>query len=482
MLTGKIISHPDRIPGLANPSRDNLLVLIQIERFQSKFIEEIRLETESHHVIFIGEVRSFYKTEHGVQLNQDFANATKQFLEIKIKKSQDLEIEIRRSAMPGVPIYVSLEDGIFAISWRFEEAVENIKIPRANVEVARLYVEHGPPLTRETVISNVFMLWPGEHLTVKNGALHFSEYDPGGIVTPSTLHYDAPVTDALKEIIGSNIQDVLDRSIIPMIELSGGFDSGCVAICAASVRENLSSYGLVHPGVVGEQQRSRRNEFVKLLALNDHEFPSDRHMQLASLEIPEAQLTPFDDNQRIPCSYGVDTHPAGLADLLLTGVGGDELCMEHTYRRWPWEVNGHGSRSALTTAAGRADMFLRRGIWPVNPLCAPNVIDFCRALPTTVRKNRQLNMLMLARAGLSDGYLFPRFAEGYGHAMQREAALFDFDSALRDSMVSDLGLIDLSALLSQAHEASEGGYSYKLIVKLFLLLKLEKVYSRYLTN
>ena len=73
-------------------------------------------------------------------------------IEIKIKKSQDLEIEIRRSAMPGVPIYVSLEDGIFAISWRFEEAVaRGLWHPRRNDIDARPEgdAKSGRPSSRE---------------------------------------------------------------------------------------------------------------------------------------------------------------------------------------------------------------------------------------------------------------------------------------------------------------------------------------------
>ncbi len=72
------------------------------------------------------------------------------------------------------------------------------------------------------------------------------------------------------------------------------------------------------------------------------------------------------------------------------------------------------------------------------------------------------------------------FDSGYGHSMQREAAYFDFDAALDGSIVADLGFMDISQLLDQAHAASNGGFSYKLIGALFWLLKLERIYQRYL--
>ena len=126
-------------------------------------------------------------------------------------------------------------------------------------------------------------------------------------------------------------------------------------------------------------------------------------------------------------------------------------------------------------------MFMRRGIWPISPLASQSVVDFCRALPKRLREKRLLNLLTLARAGLSDGFLFPRYSEHYGASMQHEAALFDFDSALRESIVADYGIADISDLLARARDASYGGFSYKLIGELYNLLKLETVLRRYIT-
>ena len=122
---------------------------------------------------------------------------------------------------------------------------------------------------------------------------------------------------------------------------------------------------------------------------------------------------------------------------------------------------------------------MRRGIWTRNPLIAQPVVDFCRALPRQLRAGRLLNVLTLARSGLSDGFLFPRYSEHYGNAMQREAALYDYDQALEECIVADYGISDISGLLRRAREASYGGFSYKLIFELFTLLKLEKVLRRY---
>ena len=90
-----------------------------------------------------------------------------------------------------------------------------------------------------------------------------------------------------------------------------------------------------------------------------------------------------------------------------------------------------------------------------------------------------IHILALARAGLSDGFLFPRYAENFGALFQREASLYDFDAALADCVVADYRIADISGLLERAREAARTGFSHELIIKLYLLLKLDKVLRTY---
>lgn len=454
--------------------------IVRFEPFDSPFIQTASIEKPSDTTLFVSEVGGFQNSGGGPVWTGGFGSSSRQAVEVTVVQVPAAMIRIRRTSVPGVPLYVSFNNGSLVISWRYEEAVRNIARPEADAEAARIYVEHGPALTRETVIRGVSMLWPGESVEVVGDTIRFIPDCANEVVVPATLSNGARVTDALRELIAENLRPFVEIAQHPLVELSGGFDSGCVGVAASGLRDDILSYGLIHGGVVGRQQRARRREIIDILGFDDHEYLADNNLELASLEIEEAQVTSFDDNQRIPCAYGVETHPSGPVDLIMTGVGGDELCLEHTFRREEWQLPGSASSSSLTVAAGRSDMFLRRGIWPVNPLCSPDVIDFCRSLPRPLRANRAINVLMLARAGMSDGFIYPRFAEGYGHSMQREAAYFDFDAALDGSIVADLGFMDISQLLDQAHAASNGGFSYKLIGALFWLLKLERIYQRYL--
>lgn len=385
------------------------------------------------------------------------------------------KIEIARTSAGSTPLYVTSRKQTLRITWKFEDAVAFIENPVPNKEACRIYIEHGAGRSRDQIIQGLCMLWPGESLEFGLDGLHFRESDPAQIALPNVLHDSARATDEFIGLIADALRPRLKRSARPIAEVSGGYDSGCVAVAAATIQDQLYSYGLIHEGPMGIQQRNRRRELITLLNLVDFEYPSYEHTPIRSLEILETALTPLDDNHRIPCAYAVDAHPAGGLDMIMTGVGGDELTMERTWGVEEWEVPGSVCTSAIVTATARADMFMRRGLWPVNPLLAQPVVDFCRALPKKMRSGRLLNQLALARAGLSDGFLFPRYGEHYGNGMQREAALYDFDAALSQSILGDFGIFDTSLLLRDAREAYNDGFSSRLLADLWSVMKLERV-------
>lgn len=392
----------------------------------------------------------------------------------------DGAIEVARTAAGGCPVYVAeADDGSVVLSWRFEDAATVLPHRRPDVAICREYLKHGSRPRRAQVLAGVQMLFPGELLRCDARGLDFQEVDDPQIALPTPLRDDARATDAFIDAIAAVIAPNLERAVNPLVEVSGGYDSSCVAIAARQVRPDLNAYGVIHRGAIGQQQRRRRAEIVRLLDLNDHEAPSYEPGPFASLEVEECSRTPLDDIYRLPCIYGVDTHPNGPFDLVLTGIGGDELIKDRTFRRGEFDVRGHASASAIDAAAGRADMFMRRGIWLSQPLVNPAVVDLCRALPSKLRSGRLLNILSLARAGLSDGYLFPRYFEHYGNVILAEAALLDFDALLSTSVVADFGIVDVSSMLARARDATRDGLQLELIVELWLLLKLEVILRRY---
>ncbi|MBT2244174.1 hypothetical protein JQK15_11570 [Sphingobium sp. BHU LFT2] len=453
----------------------------QVEKFQSDFLRQHVEYDEENGVchIVIWELGAFSAPSAGVDYDRLISSAEAQAIYVRLDSASRSKVQISRSQTIGAPLYVGVADGYLIATWKFEDIAGSIKNPVPHRDSCKIYIENGPSVIRDQIIDGIKMLWPGEAVSLVDGELVFQLCSSNNIVVPSTIYNGARVTDALQRRIADVMRPALEVAKRPLIELSGGMDSSCVAVAAKSVRSDLYSYALMHKGAVGRQQMERRMELVGLLQVQDHLYPSDQPNQFQALEWDEAGLTPFDDNHRMPCVLAVDEHPAGPIDLILTGIGGDELSSGLNIGRDPWELPGVHCISTLMAATARADMFMRRGIWTLNPLAHEHVVNFCRALPDKLRDNRMINLLMLARAGLSDGFLFPRYVEGYGHGMQREAALIDFDELFSVSIIADYRVYNFSHLLKAAREASNGGLSYELILRLFWLAKLECILKKY---
>lgn len=405
----------------------------------------------------------------------DIADFHHQAVSLTFDREGGGRIEAVRSRAPGCPIYVTFEAGRLVLTWRFEEAVASLERVRPDVDECRLYVEHGPALTRGQVIEGIYNLWPGERVSVTGAGLRFAADGCDDVFMPTSLATDARVTDEFFGLLHDALSPLLDASASAIVEVSGGLDSSLVAVVAAAQRDDLLSYGLIHGGVVGGQQRARRSELLGVTRLKDSMFPSDAPSPFGGLGHAESRITPMDDNHRMPCALAVDRCRLPATDLLLAGIGGDELCMEHTFFKRDWELPGTMCSSVLTGCAQRFDMFMRRGIWVSNPLSYQPLVDFCRSLPRQLRKDRLLPRLALARSGLSDGFLLPELPEHYGTGMQYEAALFDFGSAFRDCVLADCRILDVGALIEEAAQAHRDGFTFKTILKLFWALKLEGV-------
>ena len=391
-------------------------------------------------------------------------------------------IELVRTADGSTPLHLSCEGGVFRATWDFEEIAFALKRPEPDIDACRRYLENGPTLTRSQVLKGIYNLWPGEAAWCDGVSIEFQEQRRREVAVSSFLANDVVATDEFLRLIGESVAHAVTRSGGVLLEVSGGLDSSLTAVAAAALREDLNSYGLVHEGAVGTQQRNRRQELIRLLSLRDHECPSNAISPIAALRYEECLYTPMDDNHRLACALGIDGHPdRSRLDMVITGIGGDELSKERTYIRQDFEVAGRISSSAALASVGRGDIFLRRGIWPRNPLATHSVVDFCRRLPQPMRMGRMLHTLTLARAGLSDGFLFPRYGENFSQVLIREAALTDFDAEVGESILADYGVNVFDTLHDARIEAGQD-FTTGQAVKLWYLIKLERILKKYVAG
>jgi asparagine synthetase B (glutamine-hydrolysing) len=284
------------------------------------------------------------------------------------------------------------------------------------------------------------------------------------------------------ELIREAVEGNLKRAGGAAVELSGGLDSSCVALAVGKAGLSLASYGIVHSGPVGKQQVARRKEVIALAGLRDMTYLARKQRTFASLERAELQITPFDDMYRPHCTAAIERLRKGgdEVDLVLTGMGGDELVKAYTTSRLDYEVAGYLASSAIVAAACRSDAFMRLGVWPKSPLLSKPIVDFCRALPEELRSQRLINVLALARAGLSDAFLFPRYHENFGFIAELSARDFDFDDFFETSAVHETGAYDITGFLIGARKATIFGFEPKFRAQLFQLCKLEVVLRNYL--
>jgi asparagine synthase (glutamine-hydrolysing) len=389
-------------------------------------------------------------------------------------------IGVARTSAGSCPIYISAHEDCLVVSWRYEAAVAILPNPQPNIAACRLFLTEAITHTRDQIIAGTYILWPGESVIFDAAGLSFQEIEPVGVVRPTPLSDNSRASEQFLQVIADACAPLIEAAERPLLELSGGYDSSCVGLAISEIRQDLLSYGIVQEGAIGVQQSARRTELLSIVRSQDFEYPAyARSPYLSVLEDEEQHLTCMDDSYRVMCASALEAAPYASPDLVITGIGGDELSMQETYLRHSGELRGNCSSSAISAAMCRYDVFLRRGIWVSHPLIAQDVVDYCRALPDKFRANRNLNVLALARAGLSDGFIFPRYPEHFGNMLQRYAVLHDFDDLLADSVVGDYGIADISALLQTARDATAEGFSYEMCASILFLVKLEAVLRNY---
>jgi hypothetical protein len=391
-------------------------------------------------------------------------------------------VDIVRTADGSTPLHIASEGGRIRASWDFEEIAFSQSSCEPDIEACKFYLEYGPTLSRQQVLRGIINLWPGERYSSDGQASTVREQRWRQVAAPSFLASGSRATDEFLRLIGEVVTLNMNRSKGVLLELSGGLDSSCTAVAAGLLGIPLSSYGLIHNGAIGAQQRVRRRELLEVISAEDHEHPSDSVGPIAALQYPECLFTPMDDNHRFTSAQAIDSHPRRESlDLVITGIGGDELSMERTHARHDFEVPGTIAASAVLASVGRGDIFLRRGIWPSNPLATNRVVDFCRRLPSSLRAERQLHILTLARAGLSDGFLFPRYGENFAAVIIKEAAVTDFDAEVGESILADYG-INIFNVLAEARVQAGQDFTSGLAIKLWYLVKLERILKKYVRS
>jgi asparagine synthase (glutamine-hydrolysing) len=116
--------------------------------------------------------------------------------------------------------------------------------------------------------------------------------------------------------------------------------------------------------------------------------------------------------------------------------------------------------SALEASAAVSTRFLRPGVWPVSPLCTPELVAFCGRLPREWGEGRGVQREALGRMECSAATTHPASTEDFGQVFDpgiKGDARALFTKLFEDSRLSELGLIDADRLRTDYARFCETG-------------------------
>jgi asparagine synthase (glutamine-hydrolysing) len=316
---------------------------------------------------------------------------------------------------------------------------------------------------------------------------------------PNKLKLGADVLGAFEDIATTSFQR-WDNEAAPFgAQLSGGLDSSLVSLLASRLSPRpLLSYGLIMPGEPGAAQRARRAEIIRLGGLKDHALEAEG---FPPFSIPSSLNGVFPAQEYYYEAFErlLDLAIQNGSRTLLTGRGGDELCFPHYEELSPAERESRreaveapsslklrfltpatrdayretylsldraprpaSSGSGFHAAAASAPLFLRKGVWSIAPLRAPEVVAFCRRLPREWREGRRVQREFLLGAGCSRDLAYPESTESFEPLMQhslRVTAAEFVGSLFRESRLAEQGFVHADKLVTAYEEYVESGGS-----------------------
>ncbi len=408
-------------------------------------------------------------------------------------------VEFRAGLWGSAPLYLFAGNDELRGHWDPAGLYPYLSSDRLVPELAsRFLVHYQFPYSRKTLFPEIHRLtersrgcWQRHE---ENGWKLTIDYPPAAAHPrcARTLKPGADVVARFHEIVAASVRRWLDLPAASLsAQLSGGLDSAIAAGTASRLSgHSLRTYGIAMPGQLGAQQQERRRELTEVFGLDDQRLDILGYLPFApeGSRIAAQRVVPWEEAYFEAFEALLTLARKSGAAISFNGTGGDELCSRHWHEMTAdqqarrrrdvladaVDLPSYLSRSAceairdtLTTidrapvsplftsaldgASAVSSLFLRNGIWPVSPLCTPELVRFCRSLPLLWRDNRRVQRELLLRMGCSRAVASPAATEDFGPVLDlsvREASRPRFERLFRESRLSELGLVDAGRLLS----------------------------------
>lgn len=410
-----------------------------------------------------------------------------QVASVLVERGGTPRLSVNAGHWPTAPVWLLSQGSELFASWDPLALVARIGRPALNFQLAAYFLGTlETPYAATTLVSGIVLVtersrarWDGSTVEV----LYPPSIAPRGT---RKLVPNADVTSAAWRILSESVRRFSGRAERARLggELSGGLDSALVCLAAAEAigdAEALHTFALLLPEKRTCGQEVRRAELVRSCRAIDHTVELLDALPLASSQRPSG--LPWEECYYEAVNAMLDQAVAARVTTMFTGLGGDELCSaeegeergHHTGGRivstrptlpfltaraqaaW-YEAEemcdraptGTADVSAMEAVAFGSAQYLRRGIWPVHPLCTPELIRFSQALPAEWHQGRTLTRALLSSRSLPEFVTHApgtdTFSAAFVHSL-RGPARARLESLFGEPCLADLGLVEPKALL-----------------------------------
>ena len=430
------------------------------------------------------------------------------------------EVNIHTGGWGTAPVYVLKADDILWGHWDPSELYRHTRNKALDeVLLAHFLIQHGCHYSKRTLFPEIQLLTERSRTrwsfcAGRAGEIKI-EYPPAVEGwRPRNLKSGADVLGAFREILTASMRRWLTDDADPAVsaELSSGLDTGIVSALGSELSSRpVQTFGLIMPGEPGRLQQERRKEIIERFGFVDRPVMAEVYPPLCSGSgFRKNRIFPGHEFYYEAFEAMLKLASAHDTRMLFSGNGGDELCSLYP-EEWSDEQREQKRRdilperadlpefltkktyesyrdtvytvdrapraampvSALTSAYAASPLYLSNGIWPVNPLCTPELVRFCRSLPYQWRAGRSLQRKFMSYMGCSEAVAYPKSTETFIPVAQlalRRKARFLLQELFEKSRLAEMGFVDREKLLAKyadycsneaqdVPDAEEGFYS-----------------------
>lgn len=407
--------------------------------------------------------------------------------------------QVRLTASPwGVaPVHLAQADGTLRGSWDLVDLAPYVNARRFDPLSIMRFLTYATHYSSATLLADVVAVTERATATWTGGDVAIIYPEPAAHSLPRELAENADPVSVFDQVL----QAVIDRwEFAPdqaVTDLSGGMDSTNVALALAQLHPGRIHTGaMLLAGPMGHQQVRRRHEVLA------DGFGPDHTMRM----VDRLPFNPKDrrrrglafDPQEGPYAEARDVLLADYAEhgkrVLFTGLGGDEAMKLRSVERERFGVRSaspllqrdgapaflgtHGRElmphrfedaapigptlwSILDCFGAFYPQHMRHGIWPINPLAAPEVVRLAESLPAEWRHRKRLLRDRLTHLGFSQEVSNPKSAENFQQildaAMRRHGVDHLIETLDHGSLLVEDGYLDEIELRRSAKEFKATG-------------------------